>query len=233
MGTTGLPPYNASPTDFSSVTTVSLTFTTQKNRVKGEVITHGCSGDPLTCPCNAVVRRVQHLVTFRQPTQAPLCKYFEHHTPGMVTSTLIQNALRQSLRAIGHTTLGIHPQDIDARSLRAGCATALLCANIDHNTIQLLGRWKSDAMIRYLHIAANPQVHQHAHKMFTNGQASFAPPASQLIQPTPTPEHFLLHGEEFLMLQAKQSPLHTTQASQPCPPTASFFSQNGPLGRAG
>ena len=149
------------------------------------------------------------------------------------TPTLILNALRQSLQAIGHTTLGIHPQDIDARSLRAGGATALLCANIDHNTIQLLGRWKSDAIIRYLDIAANPQVHQHAHKMFTNGQASFAPPASQLIQPTPTPEHFLLHGEEFLMLQAKQSPLHATQASQPCPPTASFFSHNGPLGRVG
>jgi hypothetical protein len=34
---------------------------------------------------------------------------------------------------------------------------ALLCANIDPSSIQLLGRWKSDTMIRYLRVFANPQ----------------------------------------------------------------------------
>jgi hypothetical protein len=171
--------YQASPLEFSNVTSVSLTFTTQKNGVKGEVISHGLSGDLLVCPCRATVRRIQHLLQHQQPPSTPLCKFFQDHTHGMVTPTLIRDTLRRGLNTVGHTTLGIHPNQIDARSLRAGGATALLCANVDHNTIQLLGRWKSDAMMRYLHISANPQVHQHAHQMFTHGQASFSPPSSQ------------------------------------------------------
>jgi hypothetical protein len=31
---------------------------------------------------------------------------------------------------------------------------ALLCGNIDHNTIRMLGQWHSDAMVRYLHLQA-------------------------------------------------------------------------------
>jgi hypothetical protein len=33
---------------------------------------------------------------------------------------------------------------------------ALLCAHVDTDTIQLLGRWRSDEMLRYLHIQAAP-----------------------------------------------------------------------------
>ena len=41
----------------------------------------------------------------------------------------------------------ITPDEVSAHSLRAGGAAALLCTNVDPNVIQLLGRWKSDAMI--------------------------------------------------------------------------------------
>jgi hypothetical protein len=97
----------------------------------------------------------------------------------MVAPTLIHDALRGGLNTVGQATLGIHPHEIDARSLRAGGVTALLRANVDQNAIQLFGRWKSDHMNRYLHISANPQLHQHAHQMFTHGQASFSPPSSR------------------------------------------------------
>jgi hypothetical protein len=53
--------------------------------------------------------------------------------------------------------LGIKLNEIETRSLRASGSTVLLAANLDQNKIQLLGRWKSDAMNRYLHKAANPE----------------------------------------------------------------------------
>ncbi len=60
-----------------------------------------------------------------------------------------------------------------ARSLRPGSATALLCAGIDSDHIQLLGRWQSDAMFRYLRIqAATGDLSQ---KMLDHGGYSFAP----------------------------------------------------------
>jgi hypothetical protein len=72
--------YHASPLEFSNVTSVSLTFITQKNGVKGEVISHGRSGDLLVCPCRATVRRIQHLLQHQQPPSTPLCKFFQDHT---------------------------------------------------------------------------------------------------------------------------------------------------------
>lgn len=46
---------------------------------------------------------------------------------------------------------GINPKELSACSLRAGGATALLTGGVNHKVIKLLGRWKSDAMMDYLH----------------------------------------------------------------------------------
>ena len=54
---------------------------------------------------------------------------------------------------------------MNARSLRAGGAMALLCGRVDADTIRLVGRWKSDAMFRYLHAQALPLVRHLAHTM--------------------------------------------------------------------
>jgi hypothetical protein len=181
IGQRQLRPHEISAVELNTITAVSLCFTTQKNGVKGEVISHSCSGDNLVCPCKAITRRVNHLVQQRQPPSTPLCQFHQQRTINHVTTTDIRNALHQSLTEMGPTNLGIQPHEITARSLRAGGATALLCANIDANAIQLLGRWKSDAMIRYLHISANPHTQQFARKMVSSGQASFNP--GSFIQP--------------------------------------------------
>jgi hypothetical protein len=150
-----------------------MCFSTQKNGVKGEVISHSRSSDSLVCPCMAIIRRTHHLLHHNQPPSTLLCRYFQNSVPNHVSSNDIRNALRKCLNDVGPDTLGIQPTEIDARSLRAGGATALLCANVDTDSIQLLGRWKSDAMIKYLHISANPHTRQFARKMFSNGQSSF------------------------------------------------------------
>ena len=33
---------------------------------------------------------------------------------------------------------------------------ALLCSGVDHDIISLIGRWKIDKMMRYLHVQAEP-----------------------------------------------------------------------------
>ena len=49
----------------------------------------------------------------------------------------------------------------------------LLCARCDTDQIKLLGRWHSDAMMRYLHQEAQPVLQQLAQKMFNSGQYTF------------------------------------------------------------
>jgi hypothetical protein len=62
---------------------------------------------------------------------------------------------------------GIAADGVSAPSLRAGGSMALLCGNVNMNLIQNLDRWHSDAMIRYLHMQAQP--------MYNNGNCSFLP----------------------------------------------------------
>jgi hypothetical protein len=52
---------------------------------------------------------------------------------------------------------------------------ALMCGRINHNTIQMLGRWHSDTMIRYLHLQAKPLMRQFTVTMFNRGTYSFLP----------------------------------------------------------
>ena len=161
--------------EWQAVTNISLTFTTQKNGVKGEIIRHGRSGDPLACPVRAMVRRVRYLLNHGASPDTPLCTYYLNNNARHVTSNNITSAVRSALALVDPSTLDISPEDISARSLRAGGATALLCAGVDRDTIQLLGRWQSDAMLRYLHVSAHPVTNQLASAMFAGGSYTFAP----------------------------------------------------------
>jgi hypothetical protein len=52
---------------------------------------------------------------------------------------------------------------------------ALLCTRVDANTIRLLGRWRSDEMLRYLHVQAVPLVTPLANQMLRQGSYTLLP----------------------------------------------------------
>ena len=159
---------------------LTLEFTTQKNGVKGEKITHGRSGHPLACPVLAVVRRVCYHRLHQSPNTSPLCQYYDtvgrvHFVRSKDITVMLQTIIRLWPVTYPTDPLDIQPHEVTARALRAGGATALLVAGVDTNTVQLVGRWKSDAMIRYLHVMATPAVHTYAAKMYSGGHYSFRP----------------------------------------------------------
>jgi hypothetical protein len=147
---------------------VSLTFTTQKNDTKGEIITHGLSTDALACPVKATVRRILHLRQNKATKTTPPASYFHNRKRIPIKAADVTTALRLATIVTAHQT-GLKHTDITARSLRAGGAMALMCGNIDHNTIRMLGRWHSDAMLWYLHLQAKPLMRQFAVTMFNHG----------------------------------------------------------------
>jgi hypothetical protein len=150
-------------------TFVTLTFTRQKNGVENEVIGHARSGHLHTCPVRALVRRTLHLRHHDAPPTTPLCTvYLPNHILAPITSSHLTTALRRSAHTL-FPTIGFPPADISARSLRAGGAMALLCAKVDTNIIKLLGRWRSDEMLRYLHLQAYPQMHTFSPLMTSGG----------------------------------------------------------------
>ena len=52
---------------------------------------------------------------------------------------------------------------------------ALLCAGINHDRIKLLGRWRSDEMLRYLHVQAAQVTSRYAQAMVTRGDFALIP----------------------------------------------------------
>jgi hypothetical protein len=174
IGTRRLDTMLSSLTDIQAADSVSYTFRTQKNGTKGEILTHGFSGDALACPVKTTIRRIIHLRNNKAPKTAPIASYFHNRKLVTINAKDITDALRLAIVATGHQT-GLLPSDINARSLRAGGAMALLNGNIDHNAIRMLGRWHSDSMIRYLHLQSRAIMGQFPSTMFNHGTYDFLP----------------------------------------------------------
>ena len=155
----------------------TLEFTTQKNGVRGEVIGLGRSGSPLLCPVVSIASRIIHLRRHGAPPATPLSHYFHNNKWNHVRPADITRTLKAAV-GIFSNTIGFLPKDISARSLRAAGAMALLCAGIDHDRIELIGRWRSDEMLRYLHVQAAPVIQRYAHAMVTAGDFSLIPNAA-------------------------------------------------------
>ena len=60
---------------------------------------------------------------------------------------------------------------------------ALLCSGIDADIIRLIVRWRSDEMLRYLHLQAEPLMQGFSERMVTHGNYSMLP--GQLVPDVP------------------------------------------------
>ena len=67
-----------------------------------------------------------------------------------VTSAQVVNALRDVVGAIGEACLGIAKHEVGTHSLRSGAAMAMYLGECPVYTIMLIGRWSSDAFLRYI-----------------------------------------------------------------------------------
>ena len=176
----------ATEAEFNAATYAVLTFTLQKNTVPGEKIGHGRSGHPYFCPVLAVVRRLLHLRQNGAPREAALHSWYTRRNRHDLRVRSVTTLLRKAVAEHGQA-FGLKPSDVEARSLRSSGAMALLCARVDTNLIQLVGRWRSDAMFRYLHVQAAPLTSRLAPQMFHFGNFSLAaplPPAAAAVVAT-------------------------------------------------
>ena len=107
----------------------------------------------------------------------PLGRVFTWHGTDSVTQALITKTLRDAVHLIGKD-LGFLPGEVLSRSLRAASAMALLVSKVDTDIICLLGRWRSDEMLQYLHLSAKPLMKNFAARML---HAEYNMTPSQLV----------------------------------------------------
>jgi hypothetical protein len=160
--------------ELDAVTSVSYTFTTQKNGTRDEKLVQGLSGDSTCCPVTATARRIKYHRAKKSKQTVSIASYYRAHRCTNIRAKDITDTLLHAMTMNYHRT-GIHANEISTRSLRAGGAMAMMCSKIDLSNICMMGSWHSDAMMRYLHVQAQPIIERYAAKMFNNGTYTFQP----------------------------------------------------------
>ncbi len=92
------------------------------------------------CPVVAAL----HYVGLRGPAPGP---FFVFCDRSPLTKAKFVGRMREAL-----TVLGLKPQDYNGHSFCIGAATAAAQAGLEDSVIQSLGRWSSDAFLRYIRI---------------------------------------------------------------------------------
>ena len=141
---------------------VSVTFEYQKNDEKHDTVTQMATNDAVINPVRmwaAVVKRIWKYPGASWDT--PVSAIWRYDRIEHLTSKEVVDALRAAVVAIGEDALGIKRNEIGTHSLRSGAAMAMYLGECPVYVIMMIGRWSSDAFLRYI----RKQVEQFSHNV--------------------------------------------------------------------
>ena len=92
-----------------------------------------------------------------------------------VTPNKIMAHLKATVKLFAGTHLGFTHHDVSTISFRAAGAIALLCSGVENDIISLIGRWRSDKMMQYLHMTADPIMRNFSKLMISHGNYNLLP----------------------------------------------------------
>lgn len=131
---------------------VTIHFEFQKNDERNENVTHQRNFHPSMCPVRlwaAIVQRIRGYENTNDDTTVNTVLLPSGKLHEIKASELLIK-LRAAVSALGKDHLGFGPKDIGLHSLRSGAAMAMYLTAVPVFTIMLLGRWSSDAFLRYI-----------------------------------------------------------------------------------
>ncbi|KAL3809165.1 hypothetical protein ACHAXA_004664 [Cyclostephanos tholiformis] len=131
---------------------VAITFEMQKNDQKDDTVIHGRTDDKVLCPVLQLARLVNRVWGYLGTTEdTPICTYKSGSGRlNTIVSSQVLSRLCAAASAIGSARLGFEPNEIGTHSLWSGAAMEMYLAGVPVYTIMLIGRWSSDAFLRYI-----------------------------------------------------------------------------------
>jgi hypothetical protein len=132
--------------------TVTITFEFQKNDQRDDSITQSRTGDPILCPVRAAAAVVQRMrASGLTKPDTPLYSYTDDNGKLRHMETRIAlGMLRTFIKTAVRDPLGLKASEIGLHSMRSASAMAMYLNKVPIYTIMLLGRWSSDAFLRYI-----------------------------------------------------------------------------------
>ena len=148
---------------------LNVTFEMQKKDEKNEATTQMESGEISLCPVQAaaaIVRRIRSYPGANDDT--PVSAIWRYDHIDHITSKQISNALKDAVSAIGEDSLHIAAHEIGTHSIRSGAAMAMFLGGCPVFLIMMIGRWSSDAFLRYIRKQVKKFNHDVSRKMLTH-----------------------------------------------------------------
>lgn len=123
------------------------------------------------CPVRAAVATILRIHAYHLPPEkfrdTPINYVILGSLSYTVPSSLILVKIRAAVQTLGKEKLGFGPEEVGTHSNRSGGAMGMFLAGTPVYTIMLMGRWSSDAFMRYLRKQVISLSHSIATKMLT------------------------------------------------------------------
>jgi hypothetical protein len=129
---------------------ISLTFRFQKRDQRDDIITQSRTGHPVNCPVAAGAALVRRMLADGNKPDDPVYTFRnEKGKFSNLSSTSALHMLRDFIATVD-PDLNLKPSEVGLHSLRSSAAMAMYLNKVPVYTIMLLGRWSSDAFLRYI-----------------------------------------------------------------------------------
>ena len=141
---------------------VSVTFEKQKKDERNDTTTQIATDDSLLCPVKQWAAIVKRIWTYPGTTyDTKVSTVLREGVISHITSKMMIDALRDAAESYGLKKLNINKEDIGTHSIRSGAAMAMYLDEVSIFSIMMIGRWQSDAFLKYI----RKQVEQFSHNV--------------------------------------------------------------------
>ena len=116
------------------------------------------------CPVRAwamIIKRIRSYPGADDDT--PVSAVWRNNKIEKITSKDIINSINNAAKSIGYADLGVEEGDFGTHSIRSGGAMAMALDDVPFFRIMMIGRWSSDAFLKYI----RKQVNQFSHNIST------------------------------------------------------------------
>lgn len=145
---------------------VSITFEWQKNDLRFDTVTQFATGDFLLCPVRAWAAIVRRILGYPGADEnTPVSAVWRYDRIEHITSAMMVESLRDAVKAIGEDKLGFKAEEIGTHSIRSGAVMAMSLGECLVYLIMMIGRWSSDAFLRYIRKQVEQFSHNVSHRM--------------------------------------------------------------------
>jgi hypothetical protein len=131
---------------------VTITFELQKREGRNDAITQHRSNDPIICPVKIWAKVIQRLISYKSTSRDTTVNTYQFPDSSLhlFSGKELLLRIRAAASVIGEAELGFNPKKLGLHSARSGAAMAMYLGRVPVVTIMLLGRWASDAFLRYI-----------------------------------------------------------------------------------